>query len=326
MKIHPGMEDFIREMKLELAKSQRREIFVFIHGYNTKFDAGIERTAQLSVDLEIDGSTVFYSWPSAGSLFGYKADRSQINAEAVQDLENFLLILADKTGAERISVVAHSMGNEFLTLALEQMARDRPDAQLFNEVIFASPDVDADDFIERVSQIGNLAEDFTLYASSKDRALQASRRFNGTGRRAGDSAEPVLLPVLNTIDTSAVSDGGLGHSDIFGGAFTDFQAILWLSLEPDQRCLLGRREEGNAVAWVLGSPRTEFCDPQAFSTAMTTMRRVGIEESAFVLSEQAAEAQSLDSPDAPLWQSALRIVQWLGIAGRFMPETGPAPQ
>jgi hypothetical protein len=92
MKIHPDMEAFVREMKLELAKSKRREIFVFIHGYNTKFDAGIERAAQLSVDLEIDGSTVFYSWPSAGSLFGYKADRSQITEEAVQDLEDFLLV------------------------------------------------------------------------------------------------------------------------------------------------------------------------------------------------------------------------------------------
>ena len=56
---------------------------------------------------------------------------------------------------------------------------------------------------------------------------------------------------------------------------------------------------------------------------MTTMRRVGMEESALVLSEQAAEAESIGSPDAPLWQSALRIVQWLGTAGRFMPETAP---
>ena len=84
----------------------------------------------------------------------------------MEDLEDFLLVLADKTGAERISVVAHSMGNEFLTLALEQMTRDRPGEKLFNEVVFASPDVDADDFIERVSAIDSLVDDFTLYASS----------------------------------------------------------------------------------------------------------------------------------------------------------------
>ena len=325
MKIHPDMEAFVREVKMELGKSERREIFVLIHGYNTKFDSGIERTAQLSVDLEVDGAAVFYSWPSAGSLFSYKADRAQITDEAIADLETFLLILADRTEADRISVVAHSMGNEFLTRALKKMASDRPGEKLFNEVVFASPDVDADEFIDLVSDLGSLADDLTLYASSKDRALQASRRFNGTGRRAGDSSEPVLLPVLNTIDTSAVSDGGLGHSDIFGGAFTDFQAILWLSLEPNQRCLLGRREEGNAVAWVLGSPRTEFCDQEAFSAAMTTMRRVGVEDSALILSEQAAEAESTGDPNASLWESALRIVEWLNVAGIFAPETRPEP-
>ncbi len=319
MKIHPDTAAFVRELKLELAKSRHREIFVLIHGYNTAFDAGIERTAQLAVDLEVDGAAVFYSWPSAGSLFSYKSDRQQITDEAVKDLEDFLLILAEKTGADRISIVAHSMGNEFLTHALDKLADDRPGEKLFNEVVFASPDVDADEFIDRVSGISTLADDFTLYASSKDRALQVSRRFNGTGRRAGESDEPVLLPDLNTIDTSAVSDGGLGHSDIFGGAFTDFQAILWLSLEPDKRCLLGRKEQGNAVAWVLGTPRTEFCDQRSFATALTTMRRVGVEDSALVLSEQAAEAETMGDPSASLWESALRVVQWLGVAGVVLP-------
>ncbi|MEZ5955399.1 MAG: alpha/beta hydrolase [Hyphomonas sp.] len=325
MKVFPGMDTFVNEVKLELAKSKRREIFVFIHGYNTKFSDGIERTAQLSTDLEIDGAAVFYSWPSAGSLFSYRADRSQINDEAAADLENFLLVLSEKTHAKRISVVAHSMGNEFLVKALEKLAERQPQEKLFNEIVFASPDVDAQIFSDMVKNFGPLADDLTLYASSKDLALQASRRFNGKGRRAGDSTDPVLLPDLNTIDTSAVSDGGLGHSDIFGGAFPDFQAILWLSLEPDQRCLLGRKEEGNAVAWVLGSPRTEFCDPKAFSTAVTTMRRVGVEESASVLSAEAARAESDgDAQQASLWESALKIVEWLGIAGRVVPATPPS--
>ncbi|MEZ5947226.1 MAG: alpha/beta hydrolase [Hyphomonas sp.] len=98
MKVFPGMDAFVKGVKLELAKSKRREIFVLIHGYNTKFSDGIERTAQLAVDLEIDGAPVFYSWPSAGSVFSYKADRAQINDKAVCDLETFLLALSQETG------------------------------------------------------------------------------------------------------------------------------------------------------------------------------------------------------------------------------------
>ncbi|MEZ5998598.1 MAG: alpha/beta hydrolase [Hyphomonas sp.] len=326
MKTFPGMDAFVKDVKLELAKSKRREIFVLIHGYNTKFSDGIERTAQLAVDLEIDGAPVFYSWPSAGSLFSYKADRAQITDKAICDLETFLLALSQETGAEKISVVAHSMGNEFLVRALDKLAAREPQEKLFNEVVFASPDVDADDFSQMAIAFGPLADDLTLYASSKDRALQASRRFNGTGRRAGESDEPVLLPDLNTIDTSEVSDGGLGHSDIFGGAFSDFQAVLWLSLEPDKRCLLGRRDEGSgAVAWILGDARTEFCNQKAFSTAMTTMRRVGVEQSAAVLLSQAEKAETDGAEDAGLWESALKIVQWLDVAGLFVPESPTKP-
>ncbi|MEZ5947225.1 MAG: hypothetical protein R3C04_10325 [Hyphomonas sp.] len=98
--------------------------------------------------------------------------------------------------------------------------------------------------------------------------------------------------------------------------------MLWLSLEPDKRCLLGRRDEGSgAVAWILGDARTEFCNQQAFSTAMTTMRRVGVEKSAEVLSSQAAKAETDGSADASLWESALKIVQWLNVAGIFVPES-----
>ncbi|MCA8902615.1 MAG: alpha/beta hydrolase [Hyphomonas sp.] len=326
MKVHANMTAFVNDVRRELAVSERREIFVLVHGYNTSFDAGIERTAQLAVDLEIDGAPVFYSWPSAGSLFSYGADRAQITDEAVADLEAFLTVLSEKTGAGHISVVAHSMGNEFLVRALDKLAKREEPKQMFDEVIFASPDVEAGEFREMVSGFGPLAGDLTLYASSKDRALQVSRRFNGTGKRAGESVDPVLLPKLDTIDTSNVTDGGLGHSDIFGGAFTDFQAILWLSLEPDKRCVLGRREDGGAVTWVLGNPRTEFCGSEAFQTAIVTMRRVGMERSAEVMSEEALKAGALgDLPKASVWESALKIFQWLPLAGAVLPEDSPKP-
>jgi hypothetical protein len=58
---------------------------------------------------------------------------------------------------------------------------------------------------------------------------------------------------------------------------------------------------------------------------MTTMRRVGPEDSALVLSEQAAEAESVGDPQATLWESALQIVQWLDLAGRFIPAEAGAP-
>ena len=310
MKLDATMAEFLANVRIELARSQRREIFIFIHGYNNDFPTAVERTAQLAVDLEIDGAPVLYSWPSAGSVFGYKADRRQITQATIDDLEHFLHVLTEQTGADRVNIVAHSMGNEFLVRALQEMADDeRAVPSPFDQVVFASPDVDADEFITLMERVSGLANDMTLYASSKDRALQASRRFNKSGRRAGDSTEPVLLAGLNTIDTTQGSTGGLalGHSDIFGAAFPDFQAIAWLSLEPEQRCILGKQEIKSGTAWIFGTPRAEFCDTDGFATAITSVRRLGLDKASAELAARASQP----APDAARWQSALKIVESL---------------
>ena len=310
MQVDASMAEFLANVRIALARSQRREIFIFIHGYNNDFPTAVERTAQLAVDLEIDGAPVLYSWPSAGSVFGYKADRKQITQQTIDDLEHFLHVLTEQTGAERVNIVAHSMGNEFLVRALQEMADDeRAVPRPFDQVVFASPDVDAEEFITMMNRVDGLANDMTLYASAKDRALQASRRFNGSGRRAGDASEPVLLAGLNTIDTTQGSAGGLalGHTDIFGAAFPDFQAITWLSLEPEQRCILGKQEIKSGTAWIFGTPRAEFCNADGFATAITTIRRLGRDKA---LTDLAARA-SAPTEDATRWQSALRIVESL---------------
>jgi esterase/lipase superfamily enzyme len=302
------MAEFLANVRIALARSQRREIFIFIHGYNNDFPTAVERTAQLAVDLEIDGAPVLYSWPSAGSVFGYKADRRQITQATIDDLEHFLHVLTEQTGAERVNIVAHSMGNEFLVRALQEMADDeRAVPKPFDQVVFASPDVDAEEFVELMGRVEDLANDMTLYASAKDRALEASRRFNGSGRRAGDASEPVLLAGLNTVDTTQGYAGGLGHTDIFGAAFSDFQAITWLSLEPEQRCILGKQEIKSGTAWIFGTPRTEFCNADGFATAITTVRRLGRDNA---LADLTARA-SAPSEDAARWQSALKIVESL---------------
>ena len=275
LSIYDGLDTFTAQLKAEVQRSRRKEAFIFIHGYNNTFPMAVERTAQLAIDLEIDGAPLMYSWPSAGSVFSYRADRQQIVPETIADLKTFLTLVANESGAERLHVVAHSMGNEFLLGALQSLAKDGADAPLFEQIVFASPDVDADEFAAGLSRLTGLANHLTLYASSKDNALKASRRFNRSGRRAGESDEPLILEGLATIDTTVASLGGLGHADLFGPAFTDFQAMVWHDLEPKERCLLSERPVDAGVAWVFGAPSTDYCGETEFSAAITTLRRIG---------------------------------------------------
>ena len=127
-KIDPSasVDAFAASARAQIGKSQRREALVFIHGYNSDFESSVFRAAQLAVDLDIDGAVFMYSWPSKGSLFGYIADGAQVIRPMVRSLQEFLDIVVQKTGAERVHVVAHSMGNRYLLEALELLAREVP--------------------------------------------------------------------------------------------------------------------------------------------------------------------------------------------------------
>ncbi len=129
-------------------------------------------------------------------------------------LEQFLKDIAALSGAQAIHLIAHSMGNQALTEAMDNIARGMkagaPPA--FTEVMLTAPDIDADLFVQLASQFKAAAERVTLYASSNDKALKISKEYHGDYPRAGDtSGDVVIVPGMDTIDVSAVDTNLVGH-------------------------------------------------------------------------------------------------------------------
>jgi esterase/lipase superfamily enzyme len=83
----------------------------------------------------------------------------------------------------------------------------------FREIVMIAPDIDAEvfrrDLAPRLSRTGIHT---TLYASSKDRAMRASKVFHGYTRAGESGEELVLVEGVETIDASDVSGGFIGHS------------------------------------------------------------------------------------------------------------------
>ncbi len=116
-------EAFFAELKSKVAASDKRNAFVFIHGYNVPFADAVKRTAQLTVDLKFAGAPICYSWPSQGDLADYVQDST--NAEvAAYKLKQLLADLNEQSGAKEIHLVAHSMGNDVLTRALKELGKE----------------------------------------------------------------------------------------------------------------------------------------------------------------------------------------------------------
>ena len=209
-------EQLLALVKARLKPSLRFKdhALVFVHGFNTSFDNALYRTAQIAYDLEFDGATFLYSWPSGGAVASYTYDRESAQASEPY-LRQFLEMVVKETGAKSVSIIAHSMGNQPLMDVLRDMKSAAPPGVAISQVILAAPDVDADNFTNLAQAIKGFAKGVTLYASANDRALLVSRNFWGN-YRAGDvpAGGPLVLPGVDSIDvTAATTDAfAINHS------------------------------------------------------------------------------------------------------------------
>lgn len=229
-KVYASEAEFLDAVKAAMAEpgAFKDHVFVFVHGYNVSFDNALYRTAQIAYDLGQDdtpfGTAFLYSWPSAGEFESYVYDLESA-AKAVPHLEAFLDLVVSKTGARNVHLIAHSMGNAPLLAALSNIAAKGGTRTNINQVILAAPDVDAKDFAELSAKILPIAGTLTLYASSQDRAIQASRKIRRDLPRAGDviNGLPVIVAGLDTVDVSTVSTGilSLNHA-----AYADKKELL----------------------------------------------------------------------------------------------------
>jgi esterase/lipase superfamily enzyme len=245
-------DEFYGGLRTCIAKSDRKEAFVFIHGYNVGFETAVRRTAQIAYDLKFKGAAIAYSWPSEEGLFSYTVDETNV-AWTVPHLKQFLQDIAQRSDATSVHLVAHSMGNRALTSALREMAMEQKgNCPKFHEVVLTAPDVDADVFRRDIAPaIIHTADRVTLYASSNDKALIASRKVHGY-LRAGESGDAmIVVPGIDTVDVSDVDTSLIGHS-YYGSSTTvlaDLFELMQGSKPPDQRKWLQSMRLGTQKYW-----------------------------------------------------------------------------
>jgi esterase/lipase superfamily enzyme len=229
---------------------ENRSAFVFIHGFKTSFDDAAYRTAQLAYDLNFEGVPIMYSWPSKDDLRAYATDRGTADW-SWRHLQYFVERVARESGALRIHLIAHSMGNQLLVNALDGLGRQPEIKPLFDNVVMAAPDVDAKTFTEQNwAGIRDAAKRFTLYASSDDWALKVSRELNDFVRLGEAGRTLVVIPGLDTVDASGIDTNELGHSYYHcKKLMDDLQQLMTKGLAPLERKLRDRRK-GELGYWI----------------------------------------------------------------------------
>jgi esterase/lipase superfamily enzyme len=275
--VTPGETDKVfSEMREQLGTAGSDSAFVFVHGFNVPFFEAAQRTAQMAYDMNFDGVPILYSWPSRASLLSYIADTAVVNLSG-RRLTLFLEDVVKKSGAKRIHLIAHSMGNRAMTDALELYAlRHEGEPPAFDQVLFTAPDLDAGLFAEMAKTIQPVAQRLTLYASDKDWALAVSRKLHGDATRAGQGGRRILhSAAVDSIDMTSIGEDMLMHSYYANNpsALTDILALMWRDAGPEERCGMTQVEGENGSFWEY---KPEDCDGNALLSTLSILRKASI--------------------------------------------------
>ena len=189
---------FVEKLRAQVEASPNRSVLVVIHGYRETFPGALRKTAFVGHVLDIDTPVVVFDWPGdqGGWLRGYRRANA-VARESGPALARALEVLVDEVGADRVWVLANSLGAQVVTDAFSVLYVKGnwadPDKEI-EHVILTAPDVSHEEFDERFrNEIEAMVEHLTVYVSSNDRALMTSRIINRS-RRRGQSTLTQLDP------------------------------------------------------------------------------------------------------------------------------------
>jgi esterase/lipase superfamily enzyme len=270
-------DEFVRQLRAQVAAAPSRDVFIFVHGFNNTFEDAARRVAQLAYDLDFDGTPMLYSWPSQGSTTAYSVDEASVQISG-RRMAEFLETVVAQSGAQHIHLIAHSMGNRALIEAMQTfLAKRAPENRqhVFGQVVFTAPDVDRDYFMDAVGDLNAASLRTTLYASDTDYAIRSSQFFHGAPR-AGTAGDVIIrLAGLDSIDMSAVPADSLGHSYYAAnaGALYDMFRLLWRGDPPPKRCgMINPKAGSTTTVWLFDA---QHCKGDDILEAGVMLKRFG---------------------------------------------------
>ncbi|WP_342210960.1 alpha/beta hydrolase [Mesorhizobium delmotii] len=203
-------------------RNAKRQVLIFVHGYNNTYADAVFRFAQIVHDSGTDAAPILFAWPSRARVFDYLYDKESANYSR-RALEDLILQASMSPDVDDVTILAHSMGTWLAAEALRGVAmRKKSIPAKVRNVVLASPDIDIDVFRRQFVEMGPNKPRFTIFTSTRDKALEVSRWLSGGISRVGGTDLTPYKAVLGelgvaVIDTSAIASGdSLGHNAFAG--------------------------------------------------------------------------------------------------------------
>jgi len=184
--------ELVRQLRGYVSGSPHQSLLIVVHGYREQFESALRKTAFVSHVLDINTPVLLFDWPGdqpGTPLVAYRR-AVEVAEESGTELARTLEIVLREIEPERVWLLANSMGAQVVADAFGLLygQEEFADAELeLEDVVLTAPDVDLEAFNDQFkTEISALTRHLTVYVSSNDRALLASRIVN-RGMRRGES-------------------------------------------------------------------------------------------------------------------------------------------
>jgi esterase/lipase superfamily enzyme len=168
------------EVKRRLALTPRKDVYLYVHGYNNTFEDAAFALAELWHFFGREGLPIIYTWPAGHpGIFGYTYDRES-SEFTVFHLKQVIRWLSAQPEIENIHLIAHSRGTDVALSAFRELViwargaglNPRERFKIKNFVIAAS-DLDVQVVSQRVAAeyLALAVDQATLYTSPDDKAI-----------------------------------------------------------------------------------------------------------------------------------------------------------
>jgi esterase/lipase superfamily enzyme len=198
---------FVAAIDARVARSPTREAVIYVPGYRVSFNRTMTFTGGWAHYLGRSSAVVAFAWPTGTSMWSYFSDCPRAPSFA-PDLQRLITLIAERTRADRLNLVAFSCGSPLLAEALVALRNRHPDEDpsalqrryRIANAIFIAADIDLETFARvHVPPLTEIARRTEFYLSDDDLALRVAAfiaRTSRLGRPRFDELEREDLETL----------------------------------------------------------------------------------------------------------------------------------
>ncbi len=237
---------FLDQLNAQLAKTPRKEVFIFIHGFNVDFTGSIRTIGELWHFFGREGVPMAYSWPAGQGVLRAYEYTNQSAMFTIYHLKQTLKLIAKCPDLEKVHIIAHSRGTAVATDAVRELVleiRGKGDLQKdlkLGTAALCAADLDFDVAVSQNvnTRTGEALDAIAVYVFKNDKALSFSNWLSGGAMRLGNVHtnvfdEKEIDALRNTsrmqlIDATITKPGSYGHNYFHENPAVSSDLILYM--------------------------------------------------------------------------------------------------